>query len=246
MLREFKVDLHIHTTLSPCGDSNMIPPLVVDQARKKGLGIIGICDHNASENFLSVKKAAEGKGLEVFGGMEVTSREEAHILAVFDDIVMIKAMQDTIYQNLAGDNDVKAFGEQLVVDEYGEVVDSNPRLLMGATALSVEQVVQEIHRFGGLAIASHIDREMFSVAGQLGFVPQGVDFDALELSPHYRSSGKDIQSLCGGKPIPLVSFSDAHYLDDIGKSFTRIIMAKATVEDIKSALRSGDEERVVQ
>ena len=243
MLREFKVDLHVHTTLSPCGDLNMIPAHIVEQAERVNLDIIGICDHNSSENVRAVKRAARGMDLKVFGGMEVTSREEAHILAAFEDGAMIDEMQGIVYANLPGENDVTAFGEQLIVDEQGAVVGMNPRLLIGATNLSIEEIVFEIHRIGGLAIASHVDKEMFSITSQLGFIPEGVAFDALELSPHFDSSAPSSLPVLENR-TPLVSFSDAHYVEDIGKSFTRFIMAEASIVEMKKALKCSDERRV--
>jgi len=243
MLREFKVDLHVHTTLSPCGDLNMIPAHIVEQADRVNLDIIGICDHNSSENVRAVQRAARGMNLAVFGGMEVTSREEVHILAVFEDSAMIDEMQGIVYANLPGENDVTAFGEQFIVDEQGTVVGNNPRLLIGATNLSIEEIVFEIHRIDGLAIASHVDKEMFSITSQLGFIPEGVAFDALELSPHFDSSAPSCLPLLENR-TPLVSFSDAHYVEDIGKGFTRFIMAETSIVEMKNALQSSDEGRV--
>jgi len=59
MLKKIKADLHIHTCLSPCGDMDMMPAMIVEKARSKGLDVIGICDHNSSENVVAVKKAGE-------------------------------------------------------------------------------------------------------------------------------------------------------------------------------------------
>jgi predicted metal-dependent phosphoesterase TrpH len=244
MIQEFKVDLHVHTTLSPCGDINMIPSSIVEHAIRKNLDIIGICDHNSSENFLSVKEAASEKRLHVFGGMEITSREEAHILAVFDDSAMVEEMQNIVNKNLPGKNDVKSFGEQLIVNKNGKVVGNNPRLLIGATNLSVEEIVFEVHRIGGLAIASHIDKEMFSITSQLGFIPEDIDFDALELSPHYIFNYPALLQEHKSSNTPLVSFSDAHFLEDIGKVYTWFLMEEASIEEMKKALQYVDERKV--
>ena len=46
----------------------------------------------------------------------------------------------------------------------------NERLLIGATTLSLDEILTEIHAVGGLAIASHVDRDLFSVTRQLGFI----------------------------------------------------------------------------
>ena len=50
----------------------------------KNLNLIGICDHNATENVAAVKRAAGEVMLAVVGGVEMASREEAHILGLFD------------------------------------------------------------------------------------------------------------------------------------------------------------------
>ena len=84
-MRKVRADLHVHTCLSPCADMQMQATAIVKQAKEVGLDMIGICDHNSAENVMAVKKAAEKEGLTVIGGIEVTSREEIHILALFDE-----------------------------------------------------------------------------------------------------------------------------------------------------------------
>jgi PHP family Zn ribbon phosphoesterase len=247
MLREFRVDLHLHTSLSPCGDSTMVPPLLVDRAKKKGLNIIAICDHNATENVRAVKEASRGEGLLVLGGMEVTSCEEAHVLAVFEADESLKRMQDIVYENLPGKNDVRLFGEQLIVDANGKVVGFNDRLLIGATNLSVREIVEKTHDLGGMAIASHIDKQVFSVTSQLGFIPDNIPFDALEISPHgaIENKGGQTGSVGYGKlRAPIVSFSDAHFLEDIGKRFTRFALEEASFKEIRRAIHDTRGRRI--
>ena len=247
MLKEFKVDLHIHTSLSPCGDERMIPPMIVNQALGMALDMLGICDHNSSENVQAVTEASERFSLSIIGGMEVTSREEAHILTLFGGGNGLKEMQHIVYENLSGVNDEKAFGRQLVVDRYGNVVGTNPRLLIGATGLSVDDIVSITHELGGLAIASHVDKQMFSVTSQLGFVPEGVPFDALEISAGCRSKIEDKRfsdCIFAGFNFPFVSFSDAHYPEDIGKSCTYALMEENNFEELKKAIRGIGNRRV--
>ena len=54
-------------------------------AKNSGLDIIGICDHNSCENVPYVKRSAQNVDISVKGGMEITSREEVHILALFEN-----------------------------------------------------------------------------------------------------------------------------------------------------------------
>ena len=244
MLKKIKADLHIHTCLSPCGDMEMSPSMIVEKAVSIGLDLIGICDHNSSENALTVKKLGTKYNLKVFLGMEVASKEEAHILALFDDEVKLKELQKIVYDNLDGVNDEELFGYQMVVNEKDEISDLNSKLLIGATELSVERIVEIIHSLGGLAIASHVDRERFSLIGQLGFIPEGLDLDGLELSPLYMSKHKKYNySMSSG--LPQVTFSDAHFLADIGKTSTTFLVDEISLSEIKKALESRDGRSIV-
>jgi hypothetical protein len=181
MLRPFRADLHVHTCLSPCAELDMTPRQIVDAAKGKGLDILAITDHNSAENTEAARRAASGSGLVVLSGMEITSSEEVHVLALFEDGEGAMRMQDIVYENLPpGENDEELYGQQVIVNEFDEVMGFNTRLLITATRLSLEALVSMIHSCGGLCVASHIDREAFSVISQLGFIPGDAGFDALE------------------------------------------------------------------
>lgn len=216
---------------------------MVKQAKKQNLHIIGICDHNSVENVGVVKKVGKKERLAVMGGIEITSQEEVHILGFFSKESALWEIQDMAYKNLAGENNKNIFGEQAVADEHDKIIGFNKRLLIGATSIPLEKIVDIIHRLGGFAIASHIDRENFSIISQLGFIPQGLSLDALEVSP--LASVRKRYSLSQKYNYPLVTFSDAHYLDDIGKNFSSFLMEEASVEEIKKALMGKDGRRVI-
>jgi len=244
MLRRFKADLHIHTCLSPCGDLQMSPQKITAQVLRQSIDIIAICDHNSAENIRPVMKAAEGKNVVVLPGMEVCSREEIHVLAIFDNLVSALGLQTLVYDHLPGKNDPKVFGLQVVANECDEVVGFEDRLLIGATELSIEQVVGEIHRRGGLAIASHIDREAYSVIGQLGFVPESVRFDALELSSHI-GCDEALVRFPKCTAYTFVRNSDAHFIDDVGKNISGYVLEQPSFQEIVKALRNEDGRRVL-
>jgi len=121
MLRELRCDLHIHTCLSPCADLEMSPKAIVEKSLKENLDIIAICDHNSSENVTYAMKAAAGKPLVVLPGMEVTTREEVHLIALFDRLEEVEELQAKVYNRLPGVNDERIFGCQAVVNELDEV-----------------------------------------------------------------------------------------------------------------------------
>jgi predicted metal-dependent phosphoesterase TrpH len=215
----------------------MVPTAIVKRAKRIGLNIIGVCDHNSAENVGAVVRAGQRENLSIIVGMEITSREEVHILGLFGDEDPLLRLQDLVYENLPGENDPEAFGPQMVVDEFDSVVGSTTKLLIGATTFSLEETVNAIHDAGGLAIAAHIDRERFGLIGQLGFIPEGLPLDALEVSPR--------ASIANWNGFPVVSSSDAHFLNDIGKSSTCFLLEEATLEEIAKALRNEDGRRIV-
>jgi hypothetical protein len=235
-MRELKADLHVHTCLSPCARNEMTPTAIVRQAKTRGLDMIAICDHNSAENVAAVAKAGQRGSVSVIPGIEVTSREEVHVLGWFDAQESLMRMQAVVYDHLPGENDPRAFGRQVVVDQWDQATRINTNLLIGATTLTLEQVVGAIHDCGGLAVASHVDRPSFGLVGQLGFIPDGLELDALEVSP--RASVKDWGH------FPLVTSSDAHSLEDIGKSYSRFLVQEGTVEEIRKAFRGEHGRRV--
>lgn len=238
MLRKFKTDLHIHTCLSPCADIEMSPCAIVNAALKNRIDIIAITDHNSAENVSATQKAARNTPLTVLAAMEITTAEEAHVLALFDDMEDLMELQDIVYENLVPElNDEKRFGEQIIVNEKDEVTGYNRRLLFAATELSVYSVVNTIHSLGGLSIASHIDKGVFSVISQLGFIPDNLKFNALEISPHINRKEAE-ELLAQYNSYTWISSSDAHYLNDIGKRTTTFIMNQPTTADMASAFNN--------
>ena len=241
MLKEYKMDLHIHTCLSPCAELEMLPTRIVQQAADRGLDCIGICDHNSAENALAVRKAGLKHGLPVLVGMEICSSEEVHVLGFFEDDRSLLKMQEIVYANLSGENKEEYFGEQVIVDENDDIVGLSKKMLIGSTNLSVKEVVEHIEDLGGVAVASHIDRESFSIIGQLGFIPDELPLDAIEVS--WRCTPAQITAY-KEYGLPIVQSSDAHILDDIGKVRTTFLLESPSFCEVSMAFR-GIEGRTV-
>ncbi|MGI9571138.1 MAG: PHP domain-containing protein, partial [Desulfobulbia bacterium] len=209
-----------------------------------GLDCIAVCDHNSCENVATIRNVSRDTGLVVVPGIEITSQEEVHILGLFDSEDTAAKVQEVVYAHLPGENDEETFGHQVVVNEEEEVVCFNKKLLIGATTLTLDKIVDLIHSLNGLAVASHVDREAFSVIGQLGFIPPEVALDALEFSPRFtRKEVREKFPQTGA--YPLITSSDAHYLGDIGKSSTTFLMERVSVGEIKLALQVKDGRKVI-
>jgi len=242
-VKRFIADLHIHSCLSPCGDLDMTPRAIVKKSLEAKLDLIAVCDHNSAENVGAVLRAAGKTGVWVLPGMEISSREEVHTLAIFDRLEQVLEMQALVYGRLRGTNRPDLFGDQVVANEFDEVEGFNDRLLIGAVQMALGDVVKEVHRLGGLSIASHVDRPSFSLLSQLGFVPKDLELDGLEVSaPQGRDSAAEIP---GGEEVARVSFSDAHFLTDVGKASTSFLMEAPCVAEIRLALKEQEGRRVL-
>jgi len=239
VLRPILADLHIHTVLSACAEVEMIPPLIVREARQRGLGLIAITDHNAMANAPAVIQAAEGSGLAVWPGLEVQSREEVHLLCLFDAVEQAEAMQALVWAHLPPlQNREEFFGAQYVVDQTGDYRYTEERLLQTSTDLSLEQVAAETERLGGLCIPAHVDRPAYSLLTNLGFVPPGAGFLGLEIS-RWVTPQQARERFPAIGSYPLLINGDAHWLDEM-VSRTLLKLAAPTVAELGLALRSEE------
>ncbi len=209
----------------------MTPSGIVAEACRKGVDVIAICDHNSAENVQAVAEAARDAAVTVLGGMEVTSREEVHLLGMFDDPASLMALQETVYAHLPGENDPSIFGEQPILNARDETVGHSSRLLIGASDLTLANLIERIHELGGLAIASHVDRPSFSILSQLGFIPENSGLDAVEV---HRRVPENLP-----KDLAIVRSSDAHRRKEIGSRSTRLRLGHATVRELGLALLSS-------
>lgn len=234
-LRRFHADLHLHTVLSPCAEVEMIPPLIVQQALALGLDLIAVTDHNATHNIEAVQEAAANTPLIVWPGMEVQTREEVHVLCLFDDNARAAAWQLRVDAALPPlRNDPDHFGGQFVVDATGDFIREHAQLLLTSTAFSLEEVVAQVNDLGGVAIPCHVDRPTFSVLSQLGFVPPTLNVPALEVSARMRLTEAVARwpSLNGWT---LIQNGDAHRLSEMINR-TCFVMAEPNMIELRLAL----------
>ncbi|MGQ9533628.1 MAG: PHP domain-containing protein [bacterium] len=244
MLKWYCADLHIHTCLSPCGDLTLSPKRIIEKAKNKKLNMIGICDHNSAENVqyainaTDLLKNPNQKSLKVLPGMEICTKEEVHILGLFDGLKDVIRLQEFVYENLPAENNTpEIFGEQIIANEFDGVEGYNDRLLIGASNLTTKEIVDKIHKLNGIAIASHIDRESYSLIGQLGFIPEDLGIEAVEISPNITLNDA-LKKFPEIERFPIVRSSDAHFLEDIGKAITNFLIEEPTIEEIKMALKN--------
>lgn len=240
-MRWFRADLHIHSVLSPCGSLEMSPRRIVEEARKAGLDLIAVCDHNACANGQYVRKIAKGYPT-VLMGMEIQTAEEVEILALFAEEKPCISLGQELYALLPPlRNQPELFGDQLVVDEHDEIVQALEKLLLSRVPLSLEEVVVRVQALGGLVIPAHVDRVPGGILGVLGFLGA---WPAVEISPW-----TDIEEAKKNWPeletTKIFRFSDAHYPWEIGRAWTEIYLAEPSFAELMRAIR-GEGGRLVR
>jgi PHP family Zn ribbon phosphoesterase len=238
-MRWYKADLHIHTVLSPCGGLDMSPVNIVRQAVEKKLDIIAITDHNSTRHCRSAQHIAERYGITVIAGAELNTKEEIHCLAFFENIDKADEFQQYIDLNLTVvPNKAEIYGHQYLVDENEDILDEEDRLLVAALETGIEAVISEVHRLEGLVVPAHINRMYNGLFSQLGFLPEGLMADGLELD---RRAGNDnfYQNHPEIGRYPLLRNSDAHTLHQIGTATTEYLLEAPGFSELKAVL-AGD------
>ncbi len=236
-LKTYVAELHVHTVLSPCAATEMIPPLIVRQALENGINLIAITDHNSSANVEAVQKAAVGTKLTVLPGLELQTREEVHLLCLFDTLVQLESWQAVVDTQLPPiENNIEYFGEQFVVDETGEFIRRETQLLSTSADLSLGEAVEGVLELDGVAIPAHVNRQTFSLIANLGFVPPDLPTDALEISRHI--SPRDVpEKYPQLKNFVLIQNGDVHSLGEfLGTNIFKL--AAPTIAELKLAFRN--------
>ena len=240
-MKMYRADLHIHTVLSPCGSLEMSPEQIVEEAITKGLDIIAITDHNSTRQCKAVIDAGNDRGLKVIGGVEVNTREEVHCLALFEDIETLDVFQAYLDNFLPViPNDPDMFGHQVWVNRNEEIEGEEPILLLSGLEQSIEDVERKVHSLNGIFIPAHVDRPMYGIFYQLGFIPDTLHCDALEVSA--RAKPSFFESTKIRDHYQIISNSDAHDLSLIGSNFTTFLMETPTFVELKRAIK-GEEGR---
>ena len=158
---------------------------------------------------IDLSSVADYYGLILLPGMEITTKEEVHLLGYFRDVDTAVEAGEIFSSHLPPmKNKPDFFGNQLVMNTDDEVVDVEERLLIGATDLDLAECTRIIREYGGAAVPAHINRG-HGLLVNLGLFPAEPDFPVVEVRPELPVNEK----LIAGKRR--LWSSDAHHLGDI-------------------------------
>jgi len=202
-------DLHNHSCLSPCASLEQSPSLLAKLGKERGLSLMALSDHNASLNCPAFAGACSRQGILPLFGVEACSIEEVHTLILFGRLSDALDFGLFLKDRLPPlPYDPKKLGDEVVVDADEYVLDLPDYFMGSALNLSFEEICAQGRERGALVIPAHVDRPMFSVSSQLGFLPAG-PYDAVE------SMRPPVPELCCG--LPVISGSDAHYPEHVAR-----------------------------
>lgn len=239
---DVRADFHVHSCLSPCASLEMGPRAIVERAKDLGINVIAISDHNSALNLPAFKTICEKENIFPIFGMEICSQEEVHCLSLFPTLKASLDMGEYVYSKLPQiKNNPEVFGDQVYVDCEENILGEVEIFLGSATTMSFEEVEKEVHLRGGLFIPAHIDRPMYGVISQLGFLPMA-DYDALEISYH-AIKNNDIPKT--PEKINCITDTDSHYLETLGVAYNKFQVEEMSFQAIKDALKYAQIEMII-
>lgn len=210
---KFFYDLHIHSDLSPCGSNDMTPNNIINMSIIKGLNIISVTDHNSTSNLPAVMEVGKAANIKVIPGIEVTTKEEVHVLCYFKNLNNAMEFGSIIYDSLPNvKNNSDIFGEQNIYNYKDEIIGSLEKLLINASQYTIEDIYSIVKEYNGVMIPAHINKIANSILGVLGFMPFNLKIDFVEVYSKMPINNKITEK------YKVLYNSDAHQLIDISEA----------------------------
>lgn len=226
-------DFHIHSALSPCADDDMTPNNIINMASLKGLDIIAITDHNSILNLDAFDQVAKDKNILFIPGIEIQTIEDIHVICLFENLDSIKSFYDDIkvlYTKYP--HNQNKFGNQLIINERDEIISNYDNSLLFSINISLSDLNKKVVEYNGLFIPAHVDKSSYSIISQLGFIPDDINCNALEIK--YLENAKKYS-----EKYRILFNSDAHRLKDISETINSINVEKHSIQSVFHSLRGN-------
>jgi PHP family Zn ribbon phosphoesterase len=217
-----KVDLHIHTPRSFCySDKTVTAGQIVEAALAKKLDAIAVTDHNTFEGVESIRCTAQGKGLVVFPGVELSTKS-GHFLALFEANKPLAELREVL-----AESGIKPanWGDATVFTEG-----------------TAETVFRSVVAHGGLVIAAHIERwpsgflETKSTKKEKMAIHNNPDVSALEITVAQDKDNWNKGEQRGfQRKHTCIQGSDAHSPAEIGRRPVFIRMEEISLAALREA-----------
>lgn len=233
----WKFDFHNHTPASDDfgkGDTThkaITPENWLLMYMQAGIDCVAITDHNSGEWVDTLKAALQTldsmqpagyRKLFLFPGVEITASSNIHILALFDPS--------------AGTREIQALlgAVNFPTDKFGTSDATSPK--------SVEEIINEIHKRGGIAIPAHVDEAcgLFKLTGHtFSQALKAEELLAIEIinkvieKPElYKQSKLQLAEIIG---------SDSHIAAQVGGNHTWVKMGEPSLDALRLALHDCED-----
>ena len=183
----------MHSTFS---DGEFTPTELVGIARKNGVSILSLTDHDTFEGIEEFVQAAEGTEISAFPGIEITTRYQdvnVHLLAYFKSL---DSIDTELAETVAAMSEKRVLRMRELIDRINEVV---PEKFKGKILFENVRKAAE-----GVLARPHLAREMV----RLGIVPTtGQAFEHYLVQYNVERTNLDVQTAialirkCGGVPV---------------------------------------------
>lgn len=223
-MNKYFYDFHIHSCLSPCADDDMTVNNIAGMASLCGLNIIALTDHNTCGNCKSFYEACRKNGIVPVAGIEMTTAEEIHVIALFEFLEnALEFEADFSRHRTWVKNKTEIFGNQLFTDSDDNVTGTDDFLLPVATDLTLECAVALAESYGAFAYPAHIDRTSNGIVSILGTFPEKPRFSAVEFADRDKVDRFTALMPSVASKKLLIS-SDAHNLWKINEAENHILL----------------------
>lgn len=230
--RWWRCDFHVHSPGSYDfkNRESVTARQWVEAALAAKLDAVAVTDHNTGTFVEKALAAAAGTALRVIPGVELSVSPGVHLLALFDP-----AKPPSCATNLVAAVDIPD-------EKVGQQDALSPKSIPDVLRLATER--------GAVCIAAHVD----GPDGLAAVIPQGQSLLEIAQDPKLAAvEAKDLQAPVlayfannrsqNGRlvpPLPVVTFSDAHELGNIGRTAaTWLKLTQPTAEGIRLAFSDG-------
>lgn len=229
-------DFHIHSCLSPCANDDMTPANIIGMAFIKGLNAIAVTDHNSCLHCQTTMEIGERYGIVVIPGMELTTKEEVHVICLFETLEGALLFETHVQEKLYKiKNEPRIFGRQIIMGEEDNEIGEFDHLLIQATDIPFADVYNLTRQNGGIMIPAHIDKKTNSLLSNLGFIPPFSKFTCVEMGDISQKK-QLLERHSYLKECQCISNSDAHSLEDISEAINYLSVTQINRKEILKQL----------
>lgn len=155
---------------------------ILNMCMLKQLDLISITDHNSMKQYRYLKEIAKQYSFTLLYGVEVQTVEDIHVCCYFRQENNMDAFQRLLEQwHPQIRNEKGFFGSQVLLNAQDEKYEEEELLLVVPLNITIDDLCTHVHSNQGSMVLAHALGRSNSICTQLGFIPQSLAFDGIEI-----------------------------------------------------------------